>query len=170
MGSRVAISKIFRFTCTNPDGSVAWVEEVRNITPNETLNAMLAVFWTGFTSPMAWYMLLVDNAGFTAFAAADTAAQIGGSNGWAEFTTYSEIVRQTVVWGGVSGESVDNSASPCSFTISTGGTLKGGALVTSATKSGTGGILGAEAAFMTTHVVTIGQVIMVQVTNTMASI
>jgi hypothetical protein len=63
-------------------------------------------------------------------------------------TAYDEAARQTWTDGGVSSQSVSNSASPATFTISTDGTTVGGLFLTSvSTKGGTTGTLYAAGAF-----------------------
>jgi len=68
--------------------------------------------------------------------------------GWTEVVAYDELVRQTVTWGSVSGQSVNNSASKAVFTISTNDTdIGGGFVTTDNVKSATDGILVGAAAF-----------------------
>ncbi len=163
------VSKIFRFTCYHPDGSVAWVEEIHNLTPNEMLDKILKVSWVNDTPIPNWYMLLVNHTAFTAFDVTDTAAQIGGTNGWTEFTSYMAVARPAVIFGAVASQSVDNTANLTNFAITVSGTLQGAALVSTNTKNATMGILGGEGAFASPQTVTMGDTIMVQVTATEAN-
>ncbi len=128
-------------------GPLLWEEINDNITVNEGLNDILSQYFKGSSYTASFFVGLVDNASFSAFAAGDTAAQIGGSNGWLESTAYTQSVRQTLTLGSVSAQSVDNSGSVASFTMNASGTLKGAFLDTNSTKAGTSGKLIAEVAF-----------------------
>lgn len=151
-------------------GPLVWEEVNFNLTPTEGLNAALTDIYKAVAYTATWFVGLVDNAGFTAFAAGDTAAQIGGTNQWSEATYYSETVRQTLTLGAVSAGAADNSASLATFTINGGGgTLHGAFIVTSNTKAGTAGLIGGEAAFLDgNHAVVAGNVITVQVNTSIA--
>lgn len=145
-----------------------WEVTKKNFLPNESLVNVLSCSYKG-TSPPAWYVGLIDSAGFTGYVDSDTAAQIGGSNGWAEWVSYSEATRQALVLGAVTTSSyqasVDNSASQVTFTMSAAGTLQGSFLSGDSTKAGTGSILGSEVTFDTgTAPVSIGNIIQLTVT------
>jgi hypothetical protein len=71
-------------------------------------------------------------------AAADTMASHAG---WSEVTDYDEAVRQTLTMGSASSQSIDNSASVATFTISASVTVAGYFLTTVDTKGGTTGTL-----------------------------
>src|SRR5512143_1622046 len=143
----VVTKNTYLFECFDRYGNLKWVEEVNNLTVDEGLNDLLSKYFKGTTYTAAWYVGLVDNAGFTAIAAGDTAAKITGTanppttNGWQEFDEYDEANRQTLTLGTVSGKSVDNSASKAVFTISATGVVKGGFVVTTNAKLGTSGVL-----------------------------
>jgi len=143
-GHGVAISGTWRFTARDPDGNVKWRDKVPlNIVVNEGLDHLLDVGLSAATQITTWYLGLID--GTPTIAAGDT---LGSHAGWAEVTAYDEANRVTWSDGGVSGQSVDNSASPATFTISTNGTTIGGAFLASDnTKGGTTGTLYAAGAF-----------------------
>jgi len=128
-----------------------WTETVENLTTTEGLNDLLNKYFKGSTYTATWYCGLVDNAGFTAYAAGDTAAQITtgatGTNQWGEVTEYDETNRPTITLGTVAGGSVDNSASKCVFTMAATLTVRGAFVVTTNTKAGTTGFLYGEADF-----------------------
>jgi hypothetical protein len=94
----------------------------------------------------SWYIGLIDNAGFTALAAADTMASHAG---WTEWTSYSETTRQA--WGSVTStaQSTGN-ATPASFTINANGTLYGMFITSNNTKGGTTGTLWSTGGFSST--------------------
>ena len=51
---------------------------------------MLDVMFDSATHITAWYMGIVDSTSYSALAAGDSYAQIGGSNGWHEYTNYTD--------------------------------------------------------------------------------
>jgi len=144
----------------------AWEESIRNIIPNGGLNDLLSVWLKSGTQTTTWYILLVDNASFSAFAAADT---MSSHSGWIENTDYDESVRQTWTGSAISGQSTDNTASPAVFTISTTITIKGAAFVSNNTKGGTTGILASEAAFDSNRSLVDNQTLSVTITAASAS-
>ena len=94
----------------------------------------------------AVYIGLVDNAGFTAYAEGDTAAQNGGTNGWTENTDYDEATRPA--WGpdAASGGAITNSTT-VDYSINATVTILGAAAFDNSTKGGTGGNLMMEGDF-----------------------
>lgn len=112
----------------------------------EGKNKLLDVCFRNQTQIAAWYFGLVNNSGWTAFVAGDTAAQINGSNGWDEFTSYDESTR--VAWSpaAASSGSISNS-SVATFTINATGNIKGIFVASVSTKSSTSGTLWSTAAF-----------------------
>lgn len=92
----------------------------------------------------AWYIGLIDNSGYSAVAAGDTAAQINGTNGWDEFTSYSGSNRLAWTPGVATSRAITNSTT-VDFSITGTGTLKGGFLSSGQAKSATTGILFATA-------------------------
>lgn len=143
-------------------GNIVWVDHAKNIITNAGLDHLLDVTLSGGTQDTAWWVGLVDNSGFTSFAAGDTMASHAG---WTEFTTYTGD-RKAWTDGGVSGQSVDNSASKASFAITGTATLKGAFL--SAEESLNSGVLFAEVAFSATRDVQNGDTLEVTYTITAA--
>ncbi len=135
-----------------------------NVVTTEGKNDTLTQYFKGSAYTATWFVGLVNNAGFTAFAATDTAAQINGTNQWTEWTTYSESVRQTLTLGTPSAGSVDNSASKAVFTQSGSGTLNGAFIVSSSTKAGTAGKLYGAGSFSATRAVVSTDVVSVTAT------
>jgi hypothetical protein len=99
-----------------------------NLITNEGKNKMLDVMFHAATQITTWYLLLIDGAGSPTPAVGDTYAQINGSNGWDEFTSYDEAIRQEWTEGSAVTQSITN-ASPVVFTISATGDVYGIALV-----------------------------------------
>lgn len=149
LSAGIVHTKVGTFKCFDKDGNLLWTETVRNRVPTEGLNHDLDKHLNGVAYTASWFVGLINNAGFSALAAADTAAQIGGTNGWAELTAYSQTTRPALVLGTASAGSIDNTASVAVFTINASVTIYGGFIVSSATKGGTGGVIYGEAAFVT---------------------
>lgn len=134
---------LWKITCRDKDGNIKWEDEWENAVVNAGLDHALDATLSGGTQTTTWYVGLTD--GTPTVAAGDT---MSSHAGWAEVTAYDEAARVTWTDGGVSGQSVDNSASAATFTISTNGTTVGGAFLTSvSTKGGSTGILYAAGAF-----------------------
>ena len=130
------------------DGEVIWSEETYNAVTTPGINSILNVYFGGSESiQSAWYLGLIDNTSFVSVANQDT---MSSHAGWNEFTNYSESVRQT--WtptlpptsASVTGTNVS------AFTIGTvssGQSIQGVFLTSSATKGGVTGLLWASALF-----------------------
>jgi len=110
------------------------------------MNLLLNVMFHNTPSPSAtWYLGLVNNSGFSAFANADTMAS---HSGWTEFTAYDEANRVAWAEDAAASRSISNTTSS-DFTINATGTLKGIFVVDQNTKGGTTGTLWSTAAFAT---------------------
>lgn len=134
---------VFTVECRSPQGDLKWREAASNIVTNAGLDYALDAALSGGTPITTWYVGLTD--GTPTVAAGDT---MSSHAGWAEVTAYDEAARQTWSDGGVSSQSVTNSASAAVFTCSTNSTTIGGAFLTSdSTKGGTSGTLYAAVAF-----------------------
>lgn len=144
---------------------LVWRDGFKNLVTTVGLNKLLdATLKTGLSSP-AWYVGLVDNAGFSAFAAADTSASHGG---WTESTAYSDGTRQAFTPGAIAAGSVSNSASKATFNINATATLKGAFMIDNSTKGGSTGTLYGEGAFSSNRDVASGDVLSVTVTATIS--
>lgn len=110
---------------------------------DEGLNSLLDVYFHNQAQIATWYIGLVDNSGFSAFANADT---MGSHAGWAESTAYDEATREEWVEDAAASRSISNST-PAEFTINATATLKGIFVTSNSTKGGTTGTLWATAAF-----------------------
>lgn len=170
MGMGLRIGEIFEFVARDKDGNIKWIERVRNLVVNEGLNDVLSKYLKGSSYTASHFCGLINNSGFTALAAGDTAAQINGTNQWTELTNYSQSVRQAMTWGSVASQSVDNSASPATFTINATVTIKGAFVVTSSTKAGTSGLIFGETSFSAARSLVSGDTLTVTVTATDSSL
>lgn len=133
-----------RFTIQHiRDGQVIGEYELKNGITDVGMNALLDIMFHGTSQITAWYLGLVDNAGFSAFAAGDTMASHGG---WTESTAYSNANRPDWTEGAASSRSITNS-STVDFTINATATIKGIFVTSNNTKGGTTGTLWSTAAF-----------------------
>jgi hypothetical protein len=146
---------------------LAWSEDGPNLVTTEGKNDALTQYLKGASYTAAFYVALVDNANFTAYAAGDTAAQINGTNGWDEGVPYSNATRVAWTGGTASGGSISNTASPAAFNINATLTVRGGFLDTSSVKSGTAGVLYGENDFAAPRAVLSGDTLNVTVTCTL---
>ena len=147
---------IFMASCFNQDGSLAWREVFPNGNTTAGLNNILGVYFNSVTQSTTWYGSLVDNSGWSAFAAGDT---IASHSGWTESTAYSETVRQT--WSSLSVSGAAITGGTMTFTMNATATIKGAFLVSESTKGGTSGTLWATGAFSGTQAVVSGQTVKV---------
>lgn len=143
---------------------VKWTDEHRNLVTTVGKNDLLDKYFKGSAYTAAFYVGLVDNASFSAYAAADT---MSSHAGWLESVAYSNATRPALTLGTPAAGSVDNSASRASFTINATATLDGAFVTTVSTKSGTTGILYSCGAFSGgDRAVANGDTLQVQVTLT----
>lgn len=119
--------------------------DFHNDITNVGKNSIFDVYFNGGTqiAQSAWCIGLMNASGYSANPVTDT---MGAHGGWTEFTSYSQANR--VAWGpgAASGQSVTN-ATPATFDITAGGTLKGVFVTSQNTKSGNTGTLWATALF-----------------------
>lgn len=130
--------------CVMPDGSVRWTDtlNVNGIT-TAGLNHGLDVVFHAATQVTTWYMGLVNGGSTPTFAAADT---MGSHAGWTEYTAYSQTNR--VAWDeGAASAGVTTNSTTMDFSMNASGTVAGGFLTSSSTKSGTTGTLWMTASF-----------------------
>jgi hypothetical protein len=128
-------------SCRDKHGVLKWEDVIENLVTNEGLNHLLDVTLSGATPDTTWFVGLTD--GTPTAAAGDTLASHAG---WTEVTAFDEVNRVAWVDGGVSSQSVSNTASPAVFTIDTNSTTIGGAFL-AGVNTGTAGVLYAVGAF-----------------------
>lgn len=133
----------FHVRCIDKDGNLKWEDEAYNLVTNTGLNNVLDVYIRAQTQTTSWYMGLVDNSGFSAFAGADTASSHAG---WTENQSYSNANRPGWSPGAASSQSITNS-STVNFNMNGTATIKGLFIISNNTVGGTTGILFSEAAF-----------------------
>lgn len=162
----VKVGTHYKVECFGADGLLKWIEEFDNIVVTAGLNKLLdATLKTGLASPL-WYVGLVNNAGWTAYAAGDI---MSSHTGWAEGTPYSNATRPAFTPGTISAGSVDNSASKAVFNINATLTVRGCFMADENTKGGTTGTLYGEGDFTAARSVLSGDTLNVTVTATAAA-
>jgi hypothetical protein len=127
----------------DPRGRLKSEDWGHNLITNTALNDVLNEYIRGTTQITAWYMSLVDNSGFSAFAAADTASSHAG---WSENQNYSQSTRPQWSPGAASSQSITNSSS-VNFSMTGTVTIRGIFIISNSTIGGTTGTLFSEAAF-----------------------
>lgn len=124
-------------------------EEFHNGITTAGKNSLLDVYFRAQTQITAWYLGLIDNAGFSALSAADT---MSSHAGWTESTAYSDSTRQQWVQSAASSGSITNGTA-ATFNINGTATLYGTFVTSVSTKGGTTGTLWSTAAFSSTKAV-----------------
>lgn len=102
------------------------------------------VYLRNGTPKAAWYMGLIDNAGFTTLAYADTATS---HTGWSENSSYVSATRPVWAPAASSAQAVVN-ISAVAFTINATVNIRGIFVISDSTKGGTAGLLYSTAAFV----------------------
>ena len=119
----VGLSGSYSVECVGADGQVKWTDTIKNLVVTVGRNDLLDKYFAGSAYTAAWYMGLVDNTSFTAYAAADTLASHAG---WLEFLSYTGTNRITVGWSAASAGSKVTTAT--AFNINASGTVLGALL------------------------------------------
>jgi hypothetical protein len=136
LGSNVGVNEISGATghydvqCLDADGNLKWEDTIENLVVTVGKNDALDKYFAGSAYTAAWYMGLVDNASFTAYAAGDTLAS---HTGWLEYLNYtisgSSTNRATAAWNAAASGSKATTAT--TFTVSgAGGTVLGALMCT----------------------------------------
>jgi len=126
---QVNITGSYEVKCLDADGNLKWEDSIKNLVVTVGKNDLLDKYFSGSAYTAGWYMGLVDNASFSAYAAGDTLASHAG---WLEFLDYtisgSSTNRATPSWGSASAGSKATTAT--TFTISGTGTVLGAIMCT----------------------------------------
>lgn len=151
--------------CGYRQGVLLWTETFQNLVTTAGMNKLLdATFKTGLAGP-AWYLGLVDNASWTAYAAADTMAS---HTGWIEGVPYSDGTRPALALGTIALGSVNNGAAQATYHINAALTIRGAFLVDVNTKSGATGTLYGVGDFSLARPVINGDLVTVKCTLTVS--
>lgn len=143
-GYQAFASRQFRklFDSILSGGGLKWADSWQNLVVDEGLNHLLDVTLSGGSQDTSWFVGLLGSSptALAAWTASDLAA--------VDFVNYDEASLQAWTDGGVSSQSVSNSASPATFTVSTNGSTIGGAfLIGTNAKATPAGTLYAAGAF-----------------------
>lgn len=138
---------VFTVTCFDNDGNLKWETKAKNLVTNVGLQDVNEKYFKGSTYTAAWYVGLVDNAGFSAYAAGDTMASHAG---WSESVAYSGSNRATANFGTATTADpsvIDNDASQAQFSITGTATIRGAFLTATQDNSTNTGVLFSVADF-----------------------
>jgi hypothetical protein len=148
MQEQTNIKGHYEVKCLDSEGNLRWVDGFENIVVDTGKIDLLTKYFKGTAYTAAFYLGLVDNAGFTTYAPGDTMLS---HTGWAESAAYSNATRPSVSFGtatasggssnpGVAGTGTI-STSATTFNINATATILGAFLTTDNTVSGTTGTL-----------------------------
>ena len=132
--------------CYDAEGNLKWSDSIKNLVVTVGKNDLLDKYFAGTTYTAAWYMGLVDNTSFSAYAAGDTLAS---HSGWLEFLSYTGTNRTTTAWASASAGS--KSTTSTAFNINGAGSVLGALMCTTQAKgtasNGGAGILYSAGSF-----------------------
>ena len=168
LSEQVSVTGRYDVKCLDADGNLKWEDSIENLVVTVGKNDLLDKYFAGSAYTAAWYMGLVDNASFSAYAAGDTLAS---HTGWLEYLNYtisgSSTNRATAAWNAASAGSKASTAT--TFTISgAGGTVLGAILCTTQARNtssnGGAGILYSAGSFAASRAVIAGDSLLVTYT------
>lgn len=168
VGEQLSVTGRYDVKCLDADGNLKWEDSIDNLVVTVGKNDLLDKYFAGSAYTAAWYMGLVDNASFSAYAAGDTLASHAG---WLEYLNYtisgSSTNRATAAWNAASAGSKASTAT--TFTISgAGGTVLGAILCATQARNtssnGGAGILYSAGSFATSRAVIAGDSLLVTYT------
>lgn len=160
MKTRLPLRGRFYVEHRDENGKLKGIYRLPNGIVDVGLNHILETEFHAGTAVATWYIGLVDNAGYSAFANADTMASHAG---WAESVAYTEATRPQWAMDAAAARQITNSTST-DFSINGTATLKGIFVTSGNAKSGTAGTLWATAAFASTVSVLSGDTLKVTYT------
>jgi hypothetical protein len=168
VSEQLSVTGRYDVKCLDADGNLKWEDSIENLVVTVGKNDLLDKYFAGSAYSAAWYMGLVDNASFSAYAAGDTLAS---HTGWLEYLNYtisgSSTNRATAAWNAASAGSKASTAT--TFTISgAGGTVLGAILCATQARNtssnGGAGILYSAGSFATSRAVIAGDSLLVTYT------
>jgi hypothetical protein len=146
MKQKMPVKGMFSVQHFNKLGELVGEYKFPNGIVDEGIEHLLDVGFHGVAATATWYIGLIDNAGWTAYADADTMAAHAG---WAECEAYAAATRPAWTEGEASGRAITNAAT-VDFAINATKTLKGIFITSDNTKGGTTGILWSTGSFTST--------------------
>ena len=159
VGEQLSVTGSYEVKCLDADGNTKWEDSIKNLVVTVGKANLLNVYMASGTQTTTWYLGLVDNARFTAYAAADT---MSSHAGWAESVAYSNATRPQGVFTATATASIATAAT--TFTINATATIAGAFLTTGSAKSGTTGTLYSAGSFATSRAVISGDSLLVTYT------
>ena len=152
---QVSITGRYDVKCFDADGNLKWEDSFKNIVVNEGKKDLLTKYFKGTAYTAAFYLGLVNNAGFTTYDPEDTMSSHGG---WAESAAYASSTRPSISFGtatasggsinpGVAGTGSISNTTAVTFVMNATVTILGAFLTTDNTKSGTTGTLYSAGSF-----------------------
>ncbi len=147
------------------DGETIDAFDFDNIVVNEGLNSALNVVFNGVSPITSWYIGLFQ--GNYTPVSSDTAAVISANS--TECSAYAAGVRQPFVTVASTAQIITNTASRASFTFSSGATIYGAFLASTATINSASGVLMSAARFSTSRVVATGDELLLSYSFSAAS-
>ena len=144
MNQKAKLSGRFVIEHRDVDGELKGIYDVPNGIVDEGIEHLLDAGFHGEAAIGTWYIGLVDNSGWTAFADADT---LSSHAGWAENLDYTEATR--VEWAEAAAASrAITSDTTANYSINASGNLKGIFITSNSVKNtGNTGVLWSTAAF-----------------------
>lgn len=162
MNFGVTLRNLYEVDCYH-DGVLVWSDSFYNLVTTVGKDKLLdACFRTG-EAALAWYVGLVNAAGFTSYSVTDTMAL---HPNWIEGVPYGDATRSAYVPAASSSGSMSNAASRALFNINLSQTIQGAFLVDNSTKSGALGVLYGVGSFVAPRDVISGDVLAVKITLT----
>lgn len=129
VGESISVTGHYDVQCFDAEGNMKWSDTIKNLVVTVGKDDLLDKYFAGSAYSAAWYMGLVDNTSFSAYAAGDTLASHAG---WLEFLSYtisgSSTNRATPSWSAASSGSKTTTAT--SFTITGSGSVLGALMCT----------------------------------------
>lgn len=120
MMARAFLSGEYFIQTLLPNGRAVRRQKLKNGVTTAGINKMLDVMFGAVTPLTSWFLLIINNSGFSALAAADTLASHAG---WTEWTSYAGN-RPTWTPGTAAAGSITN-PSLASATMNAAGTIRG---------------------------------------------
>ncbi|MCP4896252.1 MAG: hypothetical protein GY906_04685 [bacterium] len=158
----------FSAQCFDKNGDLKWEDDFPNGIVDEGLHGLLDDYFKDNTAgPSAWYIGLIDNSPAPTLDAGDTAAEIGGTNGWDEYELYSGSNRLAWSPDAASTRAISNSTT-ADFTMTNGSTevIYGIFIAEAQVRGATTGVLWSTAAFSSTASVETSDVLKITYTIT----
>lgn len=151
---------LFTVEHRDSDGTLLGIHEAPNAIVTEGVHHMMETEFRSGAASATWYIGLIDNSGWTTYAAAHTMATHAG---WTEAVPYSNANRPQWTCGAAAARAITNAAT-VDFTCNGASTLKGLFIVNESTKSGSTGTMWSEAGFSSTVTVANGDTLKVTYT------